>query len=212
MPENIKIGAFVFGAILVLIAILGGNFKLFGAEVAATISNRFLRFVAFALGAIFLVIATYPSNSGESPIIKGTSSPQPTRSSQPSPSPSKPPPSITLTPSPSSSSVQKLVQALEAVNIDFSNEKLRNELGNRYSRYPQFATGCLNLLDSQRLKNKTYFDVIISDYQDLGGAITFNSPDGNLDQKILKDAMVKAYTIRNSENILSFEDIVESKQ
>jgi hypothetical protein len=33
MPENLKIGAFVFGAILVLIALLGGNFKIFGAEV-----------------------------------------------------------------------------------------------------------------------------------------------------------------------------------
>lgn len=47
MPESIKIGAFVFGAILILIAILGGNFKLFGAEVAATVSNRWLRFVSF---------------------------------------------------------------------------------------------------------------------------------------------------------------------
>ena len=57
MPENVRIAAFVFGAILVLIAILGGNFKLFGAEVAVTVSNRFLRFVAFALGTALLISA-----------------------------------------------------------------------------------------------------------------------------------------------------------
>jgi hypothetical protein len=61
MPENLKIGAFVFGAILVLIAILGGNFRLFGADVASTVSNPLLRFMAFALGAIFLVVAMHPS-------------------------------------------------------------------------------------------------------------------------------------------------------
>ncbi len=62
MPDNLKIGAFVFGAVLVLIALLGGNFKLFGAEVAATISNRFLRFVAFALGITFWVVAVHSPN------------------------------------------------------------------------------------------------------------------------------------------------------
>lgn len=32
MPENLEIGVFVFGAILVLIAPIGGNFKFSGAE------------------------------------------------------------------------------------------------------------------------------------------------------------------------------------
>ena len=56
MPDNIKIGAFVFGAILVLIAILGGNFKLFGAEVASTVSNRWLRFISFVLGTALVIL------------------------------------------------------------------------------------------------------------------------------------------------------------
>jgi hypothetical protein len=88
MPENLKIGTFVFGAILVLIAILGGNFKLFGAEVAATISNRFLRFVAFALGTTFLVVALHSPNprSGIS-VVSTPPSPQPIQSSSSSPSP-----------------------------------------------------------------------------------------------------------------------------
>lgn len=59
MPENIEIAIFVFGAILVLIAIVGGNFKLFGAHIAPTISDPFLRFVAFALGTALLTLAIF---------------------------------------------------------------------------------------------------------------------------------------------------------
>jgi uncharacterized protein YgiM (DUF1202 family) len=62
MPENIRIGMFVFGAILILIAILGGNFKLFGAEVATTVSNPNLRLVSFALGIFLLVTAILKSD------------------------------------------------------------------------------------------------------------------------------------------------------
>lgn len=57
MPENIQIGLFALGSVLVLIGFAGGNFKLFGAEVAATISNRFLRFIAIVFGVVFLVVA-----------------------------------------------------------------------------------------------------------------------------------------------------------
>jgi GUN4-like len=57
MPENITIGAFVLGAILILIAILGGNFKLFGAEIASTVSSGWLRFVAFILGTALIIVA-----------------------------------------------------------------------------------------------------------------------------------------------------------
>jgi hypothetical protein len=102
MPENLKIGAFVFGAVLVLIALLGGNFKLFGAEVAATTSNRFLRLVAFALGATFLVVAIH-SPTSEISVVPTPSSPQPTQSSSSSPSLQATQPSPTPTiPSPGS--------------------------------------------------------------------------------------------------------------
>lgn len=55
MPEGIQIGLLVLGGVLILIAILGGNFKLFGAEVTATVSNVYLRFVAFLLGVFLLL-------------------------------------------------------------------------------------------------------------------------------------------------------------
>jgi hypothetical protein len=60
MPDNLKIAAFVFGAILVLIAFLGGNFKVFGAEIAPSVPHPVLRFVAGFLGAILLVWAMWP--------------------------------------------------------------------------------------------------------------------------------------------------------
>lgn len=80
MPENLKIGAFVFGAVLVLIAILGGNFKLFGAEVASSVSSPLLRFVAFALGAIFFIVAMHPLDE-EMPVDSSSPSQKPAQPS-----------------------------------------------------------------------------------------------------------------------------------
>ena len=65
MPQNIAIGVLVLGGILVLIAILGGNFKLFGAEVAATVSNPFLRFVAFLFGTVLIIMALQQPSPSE---------------------------------------------------------------------------------------------------------------------------------------------------
>lgn len=53
MPESLSIGAFVFGAILVLAALVGGEFKLFGAEVNAKL-DRSVRAVSFLLGILLL--------------------------------------------------------------------------------------------------------------------------------------------------------------
>ena len=51
------------------------------------------------------------------------------------------------------------------------------------SQYPQFAEGCLKLLDYQRRKKKVYFDVIFSNYtKGLGGNIETDSVDGDLDE------------------------------
>jgi hypothetical protein len=57
MPDNLRICVFAFGAVLILVALLGGNFKLFGAEVASTVSNPILRFLALALGALLIALA-----------------------------------------------------------------------------------------------------------------------------------------------------------
>lgn len=61
MPDNLRIASFVLGSVLLLIAILGGNFRLFGAHIASTVSSGFLRLAAFVLGAVFLASTFYSS-------------------------------------------------------------------------------------------------------------------------------------------------------
>ncbi len=179
--------------------------------------------IAVALiGGIVTIFATIygkPSPSpppSNSPSQSSTTSSSPSTSLSQSPtissSPSETTPVPTVPPS-ASPSAQRLAQALDSVNIDFSESKLRDHLNNPFSNYPQFAEGCLKLLNNQRLKKKVYFDVIFWNYtQELRGKVTSDSPDGDLNTNIVKAAMVKAYNTRNGSNALSFGDIVEPKQ
>lgn len=57
MPETVKIGALVLGAVLLLIGIVGGNFKIFGADFSSVVENKCLRWVAALLGIALLVFA-----------------------------------------------------------------------------------------------------------------------------------------------------------
>lgn len=163
---------------------------------------------ALISGIVAIVIAMFSKQPSPSP----SSSTSPTGSVT-LPSPSSVPSSVpTVVPSPSPSA-QRLAQALDTVNIDFSDSKERGYLGNPFSKYPQFAEGCLKLLSNQRLKKKAHFDVIFWNYTvELRGKVTSDSPGGDLDTNILKDAMVRAYNTRNGSSALSFGDIVEPKQ
>jgi hypothetical protein len=60
MPPSITIAAFVLGAVLLLIAILRGGFKIFGAEVNGT-AGRFGRIFAGLLGVILIGIGLFSS-------------------------------------------------------------------------------------------------------------------------------------------------------
>jgi hypothetical protein len=61
MPQSISIGAFVLGGVLLLVALVGGNFKIFGAEVSAKISSVPIRILAGLLGLSFVLVAFSPS-------------------------------------------------------------------------------------------------------------------------------------------------------
>jgi hypothetical protein len=84
MPGSMSLGLLVLGGVLILIGFLGGNFKLFGAEVAATISSRWLRFIAIIFGVVLLIAASLPSNQSVtgSPQTGSQSSPSDSSSSQ----------------------------------------------------------------------------------------------------------------------------------
>jgi hypothetical protein len=56
MPQNMTIAAFVFGAVLILVGLMGGRFKVFDVEVSGT-AGTFPRIIAFVLGAVLTVVA-----------------------------------------------------------------------------------------------------------------------------------------------------------
>ena len=66
MPQSITIAAFVLGAVLLLIAILRGGFKIFGAEVDGT-AGRFGRIFAGLLGTVLIAIGLFSSLYKPSP-------------------------------------------------------------------------------------------------------------------------------------------------
>jgi len=55
MPQTVVIGLLVIGAVLLLIAITGGQFKIFVAEVDTPVSSKSIRLTAGLLGLIFIV-------------------------------------------------------------------------------------------------------------------------------------------------------------
>ena len=57
MPDSLVIAVFIFGAVLILIALSGGKFKIFGSEVSESVSNPLLRIIAGTVGALLLVLA-----------------------------------------------------------------------------------------------------------------------------------------------------------
>ena len=58
MPQSMAIGAFVLGAVLLLISLVRGGFKIFGAEISGT-AGFLGRPVAFVIGIILIVTGFY---------------------------------------------------------------------------------------------------------------------------------------------------------
>jgi hypothetical protein len=57
MLDNLVIGVFILGSFLLILAIAGGGFKLFGGEFSNTINNVRLRIFSGILGMIFILVA-----------------------------------------------------------------------------------------------------------------------------------------------------------
>lgn len=57
MPDSVVIAVFIFGAVLILIALSGGKFEIFGSKISESVSNPLLRLIAGAIGTFLLVIA-----------------------------------------------------------------------------------------------------------------------------------------------------------
>lgn len=61
MPDNIEIASFVVGAILMLISILGGSFKIFGFESTSSVVDYRIRILSFLLGILLILFSLLPS-------------------------------------------------------------------------------------------------------------------------------------------------------
>ena len=118
MPDNLRIGVFAFGGVLTLIALLGGNFKLFGTEVSSSVSNPILRFVALVLGALLVALGIHGDFVDKTPV---SSSPSTTGSSSVVMKPSSPtvsPPSPSPSPTPAPAPVRPASQTAKACTTD----------------------------------------------------------------------------------------------
>lgn len=84
MPDNLGIGFFVLGAVLILIALVGGKFKIFIAEISPAVTSPFIRILAFALGLMFILLSLNPAmisvalaEATATSVLVSTESPQP---------------------------------------------------------------------------------------------------------------------------------------
>ena len=106
MPDNLSIAVFVFGSVLILIAILGGNFEVFGYKTSGFVHNWWLRFFSFILGSFLLVLSLRAQ-----PIPVPTPTPTSTPTSTPTPIPTATPtstPTSTPIPTPTPTAERKL--------------------------------------------------------------------------------------------------------
>jgi len=64
MPNTIQIAAFVLGAVLLLLALVGGQFKIFGAEIQGMV-GPWTRVIASMLGVAFVAVGILSSPTTE---------------------------------------------------------------------------------------------------------------------------------------------------
>src|SRR5512145_2499266 len=79
MPENLPLALVIVGAILLLIALLGGQFKLFGAEVPGRV-GRASRWMSGLAGVVLIVAGIYVGSG----VMKSLPSTQPPSTEPPS--------------------------------------------------------------------------------------------------------------------------------
>lgn len=76
MPQNVALAALIFGAVLFLLALTGGRFKLFGAELSATVGRgpRILAGVAGLALIVFGLRQSMPNSPAPQPASQAASS------------------------------------------------------------------------------------------------------------------------------------------
>jgi hypothetical protein len=151
MPPSVTIGLLVLGSVLLLVAIVGGRFKIFGAEISEPIP-RGLRIVSGILSVVFLLVvmgsggtrdgaeASSPSPAGDAAAGSTGTAADPATSAAP---PTPDPPSATL------KRIRSWIQtgkgspstpglALGTLDITFPDGKYRVKIPDQYEHGAQF--------------------------------------------------------------------------
>src|SRR5271168_1440422 len=68
MPQSLTIGIFVLGAVMLLLALVSGGFKIFGSEIPG-VASRWGRIIAFFLGVVLVGFSLFHFQEG--PVAKG---------------------------------------------------------------------------------------------------------------------------------------------
>ncbi|MBS1791475.1 MAG: hypothetical protein JST85_27430 [Acidobacteria bacterium] len=118
---------------------------------------------------------------------------------------------------PASTEIDALERRLKAVNIQFSTgsaaerEKVRGYFDGPEAPYYLLAVTCIQVLGNQRLKKTGYLDMIDKHFSKLGDESIYTPVDGKLNLEKVKKAMVEAQRDYHSDQVKTFEEIVEPR-
>lgn len=84
MPQNLSIAVFVLGAVLLLLSLVSGGFKIFGSEVPGA-ANRAARVVAFVIGLFLIGFALWHYNDAQKDVPKPVTASAPSPATSPAP-------------------------------------------------------------------------------------------------------------------------------
>jgi len=146
-----------------------------------------------------------------------SASPTPTPTAVLSASPSAKPATGSGTEVSAATGVDELEQRLKASNIMLSTgeaderEKVRGYFVGSDAPYRLLAVSCIQILGNQRLKKTGYLDMIDKHFSEMGDESIYVPVDGKLNLEKVKQAMVKAQRDFHSDQVRTFEEMIESR-
>ncbi len=182
MPGDLIIGVFALGAVLLLIGLLGGNFKFGVGEINAVVRNPIIRVFALFFGIVLICIAIGSSQKlhiviiSKPPYISINPTPTPTSTSTPTP---------TSTPTSTSTGSENEKFFVIGMQSQFQ-EKLEKLARDNVGEFPDIKV-C-------KSKNKEPLDSSEEPYYLVIGPRNSKSEAKELESKVKQSIQTDAYT------------------
>ncbi len=218
MPENLTMGFFAFGAVLILISLLGGGFNIFSFAVSTTVSSPVIRITAFILGTAFILLALNPGMvpipqpdpiNTPLPVVaeNPTSVPPPDQTSAPPAPPSPQPTVVTDTPIPIiPSPVEFVVSYWQNVNDGkfesawaqlspgFRQAKHNNDYNDYVYGYRQMNLCRIEISNLQLVRQDGYSAVVTAHFTYYTGA-QCNSSEYDFEMRLVYDGASNSWLL-----------------